>query len=177
MNYNRISCAHKECVDPMVDDFFKDHNTDYHKWLTYPMTSDEMFASMPEVKKFDIIFIDGLHLEEQVDKDIFNSMKHLNPNGMLVIHDCLPEHKEHQFEKRETKIWNGSVWKSLPKLEQFDIPFVTVDTDYGVGIVHYGVIDHLPERSKLTWTDYKNNRNRLMHVIPEDVFSKISSYD
>ena len=34
------------------------------------MTSDEFFESIPESERFDIVFIDGLHLCDQVWKDV-----------------------------------------------------------------------------------------------------------
>jgi hypothetical protein len=42
------------------------------------MTSDEFF----EINKstYDIIFIDGLHIDEQVERDIINGLKILNLN-------------------------------------------------------------------------------------------------
>ena len=57
------------------------------------MTSDEFFENN-EIY-FDCIFIDALHIYEQVRKDILNSVKFLNTHGIIIIHDCLPK-----------KIWN-----------------------------------------------------------------------
>jgi predicted O-methyltransferase YrrM len=52
------------------------------------ITSDAFFER--SMVKFDVIFIDGLHEEHQVDRDIVNSLQHLNPGGIIVLHDCLP---------------------------------------------------------------------------------------
>ena len=170
-NYEKILCKHKECVDPLLDDKFERFSLeDSHRWLTYRMTSDEMFKKMPEEKKYDIIFIDGLHLEDQVDKDIFNSLKHLKENGYIVVHDCLPKCELHQVEDRKTDIWNGSVWKSMPKLSSYGIKYLTVDADYGCGIIQYGKMDVLPEPSKYTWKDFAESRDILMHVVSEKYF-------
>lgn len=176
-NYDKIRCKHKECVDPLIGDNFEHHRiSDADKWLTYRMTSDEMFAQMPANKKYDIIFIDGLHLEEQVDKDIFHSLKHLNKNGCIVVHDCLPQCEQHQLEKRETNIWNGSVWKSIPKLNAYGIEYITVNADYGCGILLYGKISKLPEKSILTWEDFIDCRDELMHVVSEDALDGFLDY-
>lgn len=170
-NYYKIDCERKECVDPLIDDPLEQYDLiDTSKWLTYRMTSDEMFESMPEDKKFDIIFIDGLHHEDQVDRDLFNSFKHLNENGCIVVHDCLPQEEVHQLEKRETGIWNGTVWKSIPKLGQYGIRYVVVDADFGVGIVKYGVMNKLPEKSKLFWGYFEVFREELMHVVSKNYF-------
>ena len=50
------------------------------------MTSDEYFLKIKDTGiKFDIIFIDGLHLDYQVNLDLKNSLKHLSENGFIVI--------------------------------------------------------------------------------------------
>ena len=56
---------------------------------TLKMTSDEFFENN-EIY-FDCIFIDALHIYEQVRKDILNSVKFLNAHGIIIIHDCLPK--------------------------------------------------------------------------------------
>ena len=58
-NFNKIMVSHKLGVDPLP--IKKDRRV-------ITTTSDEFFSK--NVKFFDLIFIDGLHLEHQVDKDI-----------------------------------------------------------------------------------------------------------
>ena len=55
-NWIGVNCEIKHGVDPNVD-------------TTYRVTSDEFFEKHIK-QKYDIIFIDGLHLFEQVYKDI-----------------------------------------------------------------------------------------------------------
>ena len=55
---------------------------------TIRLTSDQFFDQ--NKNNFDIIFIDGLHHYSQVLKDINNSLKILNKNGFILVHDCLP---------------------------------------------------------------------------------------
>ena len=62
------------------------------------LTSDEFF--LRNNKKFDCIFIDGLHEYTQVKKDIINSVSCLNPNGVILVHDCLPKSFFHQAVPR-----------------------------------------------------------------------------
>src|SRR6266542_1178180 len=56
---------------------------------TFPVESDEFFASHIK-QKYDIVFVDGLHIFEQAYRDIVNSLKWLNPGGIIVVHDCNP---------------------------------------------------------------------------------------
>ncbi len=56
--------------------------------INYEMTSNEFFAlEKIQNKKYDVIFIDGLHETTQVDIDIQNSLKHLNEGGFILLHD------------------------------------------------------------------------------------------
>ena len=82
--FNAINCENKVGVDPVSGGNIR-------------KTSDQFFND--NKNKFDLIFIDGLHLEEQVDKDIANSLKHLNKSGFLIMHDCNPPTKFHQREQ------------------------------------------------------------------------------
>ena len=58
----------------------------------YQMKSDEFFKKYPDLK-FDVIFIDGLHHYEQCQRDCINSIKQLNKDGIILIHDLLPHMK------------------------------------------------------------------------------------
>ena len=68
-------------------------------------------------KQYDVIFIDGLHLEKQVIKDIGHALQHLNKNGTIVLHDCKPGSKFHQEEHRVTS--TGVPNDGLVGLEHF----------------------------------------------------------
>ena len=50
-------------------------------------TSDNFF--LRNKIKFDLIYIDGNHLYEYVKRDISNSLKYLNINGIIVLDDYL----------------------------------------------------------------------------------------
>jgi predicted O-methyltransferase YrrM len=70
---------------------------DPNQGVTLRMTSDEFFAANQFT--FDIVFIDGLH--DQVAKDIENSLRVLNPGGIIVMHDCNPTTKISQLRMGE----------------------------------------------------------------------------
>ena len=93
--------------------------------------------SFPD-KRYDLIFIDGLHLEHQSDKDIVNALRHLNPGGAVVVHDCLPPDEPSQSEIDPAGSWSGTVWRSVIKCSlQTKLDITIVDTDWGVGIIEY----------------------------------------
>ena len=184
-NYLNINCKNKECVDPYVYDYQQTDEQIYirhfieDRLLTYKMTSDEFFAKIPADKKYDIIFIDGLHTEEQVGRDIINSIKHLRKGGTIVVHDCLPEMYEAQLEERTMSMWNGSVWKAIPQLRFQGIDYITVDTDCGCCIIQTDVNpDNLyyPNKAEYDYHDIFDKmsiRNLIMNVISVDAFQTI----
>ena len=75
-NYEKIIAKNKIGVDPYPT-----------KNITglYKLTSNEFFKI--NKMKFDLIFIDGLHLEYQVDNDIKECLNILSSNGFIVMHD------------------------------------------------------------------------------------------
>ena len=74
------------------------------------MTSDEFFNNHKNY--FDIIFLDGLHTYEQTIKDINNSLKYLNKNG-VVLSTIVCQKIWNQIVPRIYGHWNGDVWKLL----------------------------------------------------------------
>jgi len=135
-------------------------------------TSNNFFNHNKE--KFDIIFIDGLHHYEQVIVDIDNSLKILNNNGHILIHDCLPRTIAHQAIPRYRGSWNGDVWKSIVELRtRDDLEVFTCEIDFGVGIIRKKNNRNplkIPntEFKKLKFKDYYYNNKEFMNVISYD---------
>jgi len=153
-NFERVHCAYKVGVDPA---------NKYEK-LTYNITSDEFFAQNDE--KFDIVFIDGLHVSDQVIKDIQNSLNVLNPLGTIIMHDCLPNSEAAQLRERLGDHWNGDVWKAFAHYRKNpDLVMFTINTDQGLGFIKKGnqVVFDVPE--KLDYSFYVKNANELMNVV------------
>lgn len=188
LNFRKIDCEFKESCDPFIynpdeDGINKDDTLfgftengelkrEISDFLTYRLTSDELFAMTPYDKKWDIIFIDGLHLHEQVTKDILNALKHLNEGGFIVVHDCLPVEEEVQNRNRTTLHWNGDVWKAVARLGELGMKFKTFDTDEGVAVIPYQKFSNVMrykcfDTDYLTWKYFEEHRNALMHVVPE----------
>lgn len=123
--FNRIQCERKVGVDPKADP----------QENIFPLTSDEFFGQNSEV--FDIIFIDGLHLYEQVVVDIVNSWNSLSINGFVVLHDCLPMCKEMCGRAAIISQWTGDVWKAVVWFNEYypEIGCCVLDIDYGCGVI------------------------------------------
>ena len=136
---------------------------------TIRSTSDQFFSS--NKKKFDIIFIDGLHHYDQVLKDINNSLKILNNNGFILVHDTLPRSLAHQAVPRYRGSWQGDVWKSIVELRtKENIDIITCKIDLGVSIIKKRQNQNLlkidcNDFSKLKFEDYYYNHYRFMNII------------
>lgn len=115
------------------------------------LTSDNFFKFNKE--KFDLIFIDGLHIYHQVRKDIINSINFLNEGGIILIHDCLPLTYYSQAIPRCQINWNGDVWKFIVEVSTFnDLEVAIINIDEGIGILKKrpGIIN-----KKFLFTDFK----------------------
>ena len=145
--------------------------------INYQVTSDYFFDNYA-YKKYDVIFIDGLHHAEQVDVDIQNSLKYLNDGGFILLHDCNPPEYEIQLVPRQTGIWNGDVWKSIVKLRCTDpsLKINVTDTDWGVGLIKKGNSDIYTKASLeecLEWNYFDKNRDEVLNIISVDEFYKM----
>lgn len=152
------------------------HGVDPNVESTYKMTSDEFFDNHIS-QKYDIVFVDGLHLCEQVYRDIVNSLNNLNKNGIIVVHDCNPITEITQRRERASDAWHGDVWKSIVQLrmENPNIDICTVDTDEGCGIIKKGsqkllVIDENTNVGEYSFLE--NNRKEALNLISVDEFKK-----
>jgi hypothetical protein len=140
-NFLKIKCKNKYSVDPGLE--YEENPVDFK------VTSDVFFKLLEENKldkiksdiKFDLIFIDGLHLSYQVEKDIINSLNFIKDNGFIVLHDCNPPTEYHQREDYYFKnspaniLWNGTTWKAFYKFRHFkNLKSICFDTDWGVGV-------------------------------------------
>ena len=164
----KIQIERKDGVDPG----FEGHMSDF---VNYKMTSDDFFSHIKYEEKYDIIFIDGLHHSDQVDKDICNSLRHISDRGFIVLHDCNPPEEKLQTVPRQTALWNGDVWKSVVKLRCSDpnLDISVVDTDWGIGIIRRGSQVTYKKASMdacLQWSYFEKNREELLNMISVDEF-------
>jgi len=138
-------------------------------------TSDEFFKENKIY--FDLVFIDGLHMYEQVKKDILNSLKFLNSNGIILVHDCLPESLSKQAVPRYRMTWNGDVWKAIVELRQLEnIEIFTCKIDQGIAVIqnkkNTDILNLDKKAKELKFKEYYYNYEKFMRVISLDDFKK-----
>jgi hypothetical protein len=163
VNFSNIQCNYKIGVDP-----------DPASPATLKMTSDQYFSTYRD--KFDVIFIDGLHHADQVEKDILNSLEILNDGGYIVCHDMNPAEEQHQIIPFSGGIWNGDCWRAFVKLRQqrMDISMYTVDTDYGCAIITKGRQEPLLIEEEINYENFDRNRKKWLNLISISEFENMT---
>lgn len=184
----KIKADNKIAVDPNFIIKLKNkikaylRNTSNFRNRFFELTSDDFFSQQSSFIKniggIDVIFIDGLHLYEQVVTDIENSLKFLNPGGVILVHDCNPltaNAAVRAYTSEEVAamnlpgydyIWNGDVFKTIIKLRSTrpDLDIKVINADHGVGIIRRGD----PE-NKLTLTSAQADEFTYEELIKDRV--------
>ena len=132
--YLEIGCAGNELFDAVMAGCKT--GVDPVRGGTHRMTSDVFFAAHP-TERFDVIFIDGLHLYDQVRRDVVNALAALAPGGWIAIHDMLPRNwLEEHVPQISSSGWTGDGWKVAFELaETPGLEFRLLTLDHGVGVI------------------------------------------
>ena len=173
-NYLEIGCDQNQLFSKVIID--NKIGVDPVSGGNIRKTSDEFFKE--NNNKFDIVFIDGLHTYEQVKKDILNSIDFLNQNGIILVHDCMPDSLGKQAVPRYKMQWNGDVWKAIIDLRQKeDLDIYTCEMDQGIGIITKKKNSSLlllnKPIHKIKFRDYFDNYKEYMRVISLTELKKI----
>lgn len=180
-NFNLISATNKYSVDPGYES--EVNNVDFK------VTSDEFFQGLrkreilnPDLK-FDVIFIDGSHLADQVERDINNSLDFLSPDGFIIMHDCNPPTEFHASENYYYRLspsgdyWNGTTWKAFFNArKRSDIFSCCIDSDWGIGILTKKINCGNPSTVKNDFFEYhifNRYRKESLNLITFDQFKSL----
>ena len=175
-NFHAVKCASKIGVDPAPCRCMECAG----KWSANKspnvklkiMSSDQFFDF--NYKKFDIVFIDGLHTSEQVYRDFENAVTFLKKGGVILLHDMLPIKKEHQVSHYVHGHWNGDCWKAFVRLQEKYVgwKFNCIDLDEGIGFVRRSdePLDNTLVKAELNWENFLVNRENWMNPISYEEF-------
>lgn len=140
-----VKCGDKNAVDPRFK--FDPNDTEFklESCRYFEVTSDQYFEELHVEKKFDLIFLDGLHEYEQTYRDFNSALAHLNPAGVIVIDDTMPVDvfSSHRSNSKTIELrsefadagpgWNGDVYKAMLLIASFH-PGIDFCSLYGKGI-------------------------------------------
>lgn len=181
LTFGAVAISERTGVDPQ---FRFDTSTviDAHTHLE-EMTSDIFFSTLPPSEKFDIIFIDGLHIFEQTYRDLCNSLLHSHDATVVLLDDTKPSDvfsamrdqgkavaRRRQAGGTSTS-WHGDVFKAVFAIHDFH-PGLKYRTVFGSGNPQTLVwrsnsdwrkprYDSLEAISRLDYFDLLNNINIL----------------
>ena len=160
--FSRVKIKNKIGIDPVIGGNMK-------------ITSDDFF--LQNNLKFDCVFIDGLHIYDQVKRDILNSSKFLNENGFILVHDCLPKSLSSQAVPRYKLTWNGDVWKAIVDLRRDpNLEIFTCLADEGISIIqnkkNSNTLKLDKKISDLKFKDFYYNHKEYMRPISFDQFKE-----
>ncbi len=171
--------------------FRRDYRNLFNQYIE--KTSDEFFSVDKTIvhKKFDVVFIDGLHTYGQTLRDVENSLEALNPGGAIVMHDCLPPHEAaslaapslEEAHRINPPGWNGEwcgdVWKTILYLRCFrkDVSACVFDCDKGIGVVvkRKNSSDFTLSKEKideLTYSELLKNKETFIGLRSEETFAQ-----
>lgn len=155
----------------------------------YEMTSDVFFADFAGSEKFDMIFIDGLHIFQQAYRDFCNSINHAHDRTVWLIDDvipsdefsALPDQRE-AVRRREkagvsSRAWHGDVYKVIFAIHDLhpNYTFVTVNTEGNPQTIVWKssrrnvipAFGSIAAIEQLNYSDFLKRRD-LMNLLPED---------
>ena len=189
----RVKSNFKIAVDPA---FFFDNARKIGKTFLNPYnlfnryfrkTSDDFFEqdapSVFEKRKAELALIDGMHVYELALRDVENTLRYMDEEGVIIMHDCNPQDRAAACSFDEWKArgfkgaWNGDVWKTILHLRclRSDLTVFVLDCDHGLGIItkkrnekamHFSMNDI----QKLTYDDFDANRKAWLDLRPAGYF-------
>ena len=153
VNFDKIVCDHKQGVDPI---HFSDD--------VMAATSDQFFEKF-RIRTYDIVFIDGLHESDQVERDIVNSWQ--QGAKVIVLHDCNPASEITQRVPRVTREWYGDVWRSFVgiRLKYPGLFSYCHDFDCGVGVIICNGEIEPGFNTDMSYKEFDLNRKQLLNLI------------
>jgi hypothetical protein len=146
LTFMQVNIEKKTGVDPKF-------HFDYQKEIGsniafYEITSDVFFQKIDKAEishsRFDLIFIDGLHVFDQVLRDFINSIRYVNFGGVIVIDDTVPIDEFSALPsqvdcyklrkasgKHDDGSWHGDVYKlvDIVSKSKFDKTRIATVTD------------------------------------------------
>ena len=116
--------------------------------------------------KIDILFVDTLHVKEQVLTELYFWIKHIKPDGWIVFHDTYwPEGKTETFGNRSWNRVEDAVKEffavdDLGRFEDDRINLISYPDSWGMTFVQ--IKNHKGLRSNIqNWEEVINVRNEL----------------
>lgn len=149
---------------------------------TAKLDSDTYFSTLSPEVRFDLVFIDGLHVREQVARDIQNAIARLTPGGAIVVHDCDPPDERAGGTDHVANPWCGDVWRAWidfrARAGVIGRSAFVVDTDLGCGVIGApwaGMVSPIEvptDAGDATWEAFQANRAAWLNLVSVETFRR-----
>jgi hypothetical protein len=155
-------------------------------------TSDCVRQIRAEGLRFDIVFVDACHEYECSSRDIQDALDLVNDNGVVVLHDCLPDSQANCPPFRGDLVWRwlGVTYKAYLDvlIARNDLWYCTVETDEGCGVIRssqesrqykraingdeacFSAWRNVGDNYDAAFQIYEESRNSLMNVVTVNKF-------
>lgn len=130
----------------------------------------------------DLVFINA-HESKDTIRDITNCLKHISPEGMIVVHNCKPRKESEALIPRPVPhtLWNGDVWKAVLWARcQPNLDCAVLNADWGLMVIkqrnntspilfetleefHSCSLEELIDKVK--WDDYVKYQNKWLRPL------------
>ncbi|WP_146503663.1 hypothetical protein [Rubinisphaera italica] len=136
-----------------------------HSGGSHHVMSDAFFKE--NNRKFDLIFIDDIQLQEQILHTVECSLNCLSSKGLILIHDCLPAKEVQQRRTKVTGPWTGDVWKAIVQLRRrCNLEIAVLNSLWGMGAIKLRPNPNpLEINPPLTWDTYWLHREELLGIL------------
>lgn len=128
LTLEEVRVRHKIGVDPLP----QFDTTKLPKGISFfKMESDSYFESLSPDTRFDLFFLDGLHVWKQTYKDLINSLHLCKSTSIILIDDVIPDDELAAYPDWDKALemkdaagitdgrWQGDVYKVLIAINQF----------------------------------------------------------
>lgn len=164
--FKRVRCDSKYACDPRQVDVANEDTSEATAY--YWCQSDTFFTLLPDNVSFDIVFIDGHHISEQVTRDVANALMFLRPGGTIIVHDVNPSREEHagRYQVPGFTAWNGDVWRAWVSIVRANPEARTIMQGHGLGVMECienpgAVCVPLPDMD-MPWKFFDANRRLIL---------------
>ncbi len=117
-------------------------------------TTDDFFAQLDSDEKFDVVYIDACHQAESVVRDFNNTLKHLNPGGLILVHDLIPD-----TEELTAPHFCGDGFRVLAQIltsQRDEFTIFSLNSDYGLSVFVYPVHSiAFDSANPITYTEFQ----------------------
>lgn len=108
----------------------------------------------------DLAFIDGLHHADVVLRDFMNIERYMQPHGVIIVDDVLPNHPTQAQRDRQSKVWCGDVWRIIPILQKLrpELKLTLLDS-HPTGML---IVSNLNSHDQTLWGRYNPTVRQLL---------------